>query len=1167
MPRLGNLNFDYQILEAIRDGRFVVFAGAGVSMGPPSNLDSFWTLAEKVARGTGSTPEDPLDRFLGVLQHKGVAVHARAVDLLSPPGSAPTALHRDLIRLFGSADRIKVVTTNFDLHFETAANAIFNLEPAVYRAPALPLGYDFQGIVHVHGALPHASSLVLTDADFGRAYLTEGWARRFLLDVFRTYTVLFVGYRHSDVVMNYLARALPADASEKRFALTETEENWNLLGIRPIRFNKGEGADAFRELYEGVAKLAERGARGTLAWQARMFELVGRTPPVDPELVDEIEQALRDVPTCRFFANVAREPDWPQWLNARGQLAAIFQPGDLAERDRLLAYWLAEHYAIEYPGSCLDLIAEHGLRLNPIVWLAIGREIGSQRDKPLEEASLRKWITVLLVSAPEHPDRYVLLELSKRCEAAGLHDCVLALFLHMCRHKFELKKGFAWHDDGDEPPPARYRPECAFQADHWSLNEIYEHQIKPHLEEVAQPLLSGIVHRFSRIHAELSTWSGDPDGWDTTSYGRSAIEPHEQDRYPEAADVLINAARDALEWMTANEPVQLEAWIEQLAVSPLPLLRRLAVHSVTTAPTRNADARLAWMLERIGVNALPEHHEIHRLAALNYPRANDDSRQALIDAIVAVPFEDIDERPGDVRALRFQFDWLSWLLTAKPDCPLADAALAPIRTRFPQWVVSEHPDLTHWMSAGGWVGEKSPWSSEQLLARPARDQIEELLAFRGDGFHGPSRDGLLSTVSEAAKHTPAWGFDLAVQLQGRRLWSSDLWSALLRGLPDAELNQQDWEVLLAVMGNEALHTEHARDIADALLRLVKDGGKPFASAVLDTANDVAHRLWAALAPGDEGGYGDNWLTQAINRPAGILAEYWLAALSLTLKGKQGAEWQMPAYYRARFTESLRDATLKGANARSVLASQTAYFYRLDEAWTRGHLIPLFEDVDASIFSQAWHGFLAWGRLYPQLAQALQPAFLGALRRPGDLPGERSRLIEFYAALCAFHVDDPMHDLLPALFQHGTLEDRVTFAAQIEYFLRQLNPASVTRMWESWLARYWHDRLQGVLAPLEPSESRKMLEWLPLLGEHYPAAVALATQMPLLAGQENHALYALRDSPLVEQYPQETARLLIYLANGIAAYQLALLRDVAGRLVDLPGELRQCLNEAAARAGA
>jgi hypothetical protein len=37
--------------------------------------------------------------------------------------------------------------------------------------------------------------MVLTDADFGRGYLVEGWARRFLVELFRHCTVLFVGYK------------------------------------------------------------------------------------------------------------------------------------------------------------------------------------------------------------------------------------------------------------------------------------------------------------------------------------------------------------------------------------------------------------------------------------------------------------------------------------------------------------------------------------------------------------------------------------------------------------------------------------------------------------------------------------------------------------------------------------------------------------------------------------------------------------------------------------------------------------------------------------------------------------------------------------------------------------------------------------------------------------
>lgn len=246
MPRLGNLEFDDRILDALKDDNLIVFAGDGVSMGLPSNLDSFWRLAEKIARGTGLPPVEPLDRFLGVLQHRGVAVRDRAVELLSPEGSAPTDLHRNLIRLFGAADRVKLVTTNFDLHFETAAREAFGTSPEVYRAPALPLGYDFNGIVHVHGALPHAPSVVLTDSDFGRAYLDE--------------------------------------------------------------------------------------------------------------------------------------------------------------RNQLLAFWLAKHYAIEHFGECFEPIAGHGLQLNPILWSAVGRELGLEKDKPIDESALRRWVLLLLASVPENAD-------------------------------------------------------------------------------------------------------------------------------------------------------------------------------------------------------------------------------------------------------------------------------------------------------------------------------------------------------------------------------------------------------------------------------------------------------------------------------------------------------------------------------------------------------------------------------------------------------------------------------------------------------------------------------------------------------------------------------------------------------------------------------------------
>ncbi len=63
----------------------------------------------------------------------------------------PTALHRNLLRLFAEAASARIVTTNFDLLFEQAAKEVFESQPEIFRAPALPLGREFNGIIHVHG--------------------------------------------------------------------------------------------------------------------------------------------------------------------------------------------------------------------------------------------------------------------------------------------------------------------------------------------------------------------------------------------------------------------------------------------------------------------------------------------------------------------------------------------------------------------------------------------------------------------------------------------------------------------------------------------------------------------------------------------------------------------------------------------------------------------------------------------------------------------------------------------------------------------------------------------------------------------------------------------------------------------------------------------------------
>ena len=239
--RIAGVNFPGPLLNALHDGRLVVFAGAGVSMGPPANLPDFGGLARQVAEGTSLSigEGEPEDRFLGRLKAAGTDVHQIAAQRLQQNNPEPKALHRDLLRLYRRPEDIRIVTTNFDILLEEAAG---RENPKVSVATALPLGQRFQGIVHIHGSINEPEEMVLTNLDFGRAYLTEdgGWARRFLISLFASHTVLFVGYSHNDTIMTYLTPSLPRDDTGRRYALigdqSDGPERWRNLGIEPIVF-------------------------------------------------------------------------------------------------------------------------------------------------------------------------------------------------------------------------------------------------------------------------------------------------------------------------------------------------------------------------------------------------------------------------------------------------------------------------------------------------------------------------------------------------------------------------------------------------------------------------------------------------------------------------------------------------------------------------------------------------------------------------------------------------------------------------------------------------------------------------------------------------------------------------------------------------------------------
>ena len=66
---LAGIGFPSTLMSALRDGRLVVFAGAGVSKGKPACLPLFKELTKEIAQGTGEEigQHEPEDCFPGRL--------------------------------------------------------------------------------------------------------------------------------------------------------------------------------------------------------------------------------------------------------------------------------------------------------------------------------------------------------------------------------------------------------------------------------------------------------------------------------------------------------------------------------------------------------------------------------------------------------------------------------------------------------------------------------------------------------------------------------------------------------------------------------------------------------------------------------------------------------------------------------------------------------------------------------------------------------------------------------------------------------------------------------------------------------------------------------------------------------------------------------------------
>ena len=1093
--RISGIDFPEPLLLSQKDNSLAVFAGAGVSMPPPSNYPDFNALANQVAAGVLVLgPGEPIDGFLGRLVDRGTNVHGMVGQILTNPESKPNSLHSDLLRLFPSSDTVRLVTTNFDPHFSNAAPQVFTNGKSceIHYAPALPLGDSFSGIVYLHGGVERPfQRLVLTDSDFGRAYLTEGWARVFLQRLFEKYTVLFVGYSHNDPVMNYLARGLPPVATaRRRFALTVPgqEEHWKYRGIIPITYHADAGENPHAVLPRALANWAKQVRLGALEQEQRIKGIVDLPPPIDPEDGDYVERAFSEAATTRFFTRHATTVAWLKWVEERGHLKRLFEPGaELTEVDVELGGWFAEQFQCKHVGESLSVLRRRGGQLSSYLWNIIGhRLLRREPDDPSSEA-LHRWLAVLLVSRPPGTRVDFLDYLAANLVFPDDNIAALLLLEYLGRPVLHIENDF-WREVQESGEDVKL--ELVTQGSAYWLNDFWRKFFSPNIASVDEKLAPIVTQHLQQANLLSRIDNRHNDSFDHLSFSRNMIEQSDQGAREDGIGVLVDIALGIMKSYAENRPSRSDGLIAAWFAADSFLLKRLAIFGVSFSRHWTPDRKLTWLVDNDLLYVTGLKHEVFELLKAAYPQASQVVRERVLNRARQGGF--VAGR-DEATAKYERYNLVYWLHTSDPLDAQAKDVFYQLQAAHPEFGKRPHPDLD--VEFEQWVGQQSPKTVEEVLGKKPSDQIDYLLGFAPKTPLGPSREGLIATITEAVSRNYDWGRALAAEVQTLGAWESDLWSAIVLGWTRTELTDEQWKDVLSLLDKEGnLHRPLINELASLLDNGVKKPSRSIPDGCMGLAVHLSKKLWLVLSK-DGGGprmqmKDPDWLAMAINHPAGDITLFWLNWLVRERKHTAG-EWKgLPQDIREMLDAVLREPSYGGQLGRVLLASQLNLLSSADGPWTKMHVFPLFDwAISGNGAVPAFHGFLTWGRQTENLLTDLVPLYEKLFPHLPELGRLRERFVEYLAGLSfATSINPVTHGWLTRFLVASAPKDRIHWASHVRHILRGSVDNARLLAWTSWIKPYWAQRNLGAPLPFDPLELGEMVEWAMYLGASFPEVV-------------------------------------------------------------------------------
>jgi len=1201
------------LYQAHQDGKVVFFCGAGISY--PAGLPGFKGLVDQLYEKLGETKNPPemvafndtrYDLVIDLLERRlenRDLVRKKISEILTPNNTKPKqySTHNALLILSSKSVTTKnsarrLVTTNFDRLF-------FSADPnhKHFGAPLLPIPKKsrWDGVVYLHGLLPESpdsvllSNLVVSSGDFGLAYLTERWASRFVTDLFREYTVCFVGYSLGDPVLRYMVDALSADhlrgeepkevfafASHPSGKGKDVRDEWEAKGITPILYE--EANDHFY-LHKSLETWANDYRDGVTGKQMIVTEHSNSTPDRFQEggVLDRMVWALSDPSghPAKLFAEMDPIPpiDWLNVLDEKGLMEKDDPEGHI-QRIALVAQ------GNFVPNQFLDEVT-----------LQLGRWL----VKYLEKTEVMEW--VVHKRGPLHADfkRLILERLSKN----DLPQPVATIWQIMCadRHLIQARtwgdfgqviKSTGWNSTQRKELLRSLEPIVLFETSHsnpfspdfqegsrkkervhdylgWDIGLKASDDLRYYVVDdlkkrndwgsILLDLLPGLTERLKDAYDLMAELGGADKYNDLLYYRRPSISNHSQNKDYYHWTLLIELCRDG--WLAAKsqDPGLARVELERWKLISYPIFRRLVFFAATQSPIVTPEEALELLLaeEARWLWSTNTQREAFQLLRFLAPKLAVHPLERLCSAILAGPPPGKHKVDSDENEILWmtKTKWLRLKMCQMQDgneLPHAAAQwLKETQDQHPEWKLQpeERDDFPSWMGEVGVFKDTPPWITRGSVPRA----LEELVSYLAERKESTWEE---DDWKELCEKEPELAYNALKALADEKKWPIGVWKSALHGF-SSDINKQEshcsrWLGSLLAQAPEEFNRKSSHALGWWIAyqpTVIIQENEPIWFGLID------HLLGALREEEYEGGNDPN--TAAINHPVGRVTEamikYWYLS-----EPKGGDGLKDP--FLSRFTRLVEDSAQIYLHGRVILAHHLYSLFSVDEEWSKKYLLPKFNWADKNPETlPLWEGYLSSAKISYPLLDAMKSSFLQTASHTNELALSGDN----YAALLIILALDKTHPLSKVEIQNALNSLSLEGLAKASGRLHQMLEGAGDKASE-----YWINRIKPLLEGAwpksanmrSPEESEQMVWVCTLAGDSFPDAVETMINLGFIKQPSKHITFLfnlLEKAELASQFPRDTIKLLEVMIpeKEISRYQLSEIRKFLNQMVEKDASLR------------